>query len=239
MTQGMLEPIPWEFTDEPGVLQWTWLTDHFVAKIVGTAVSALVDATDRRVVRAYSWELADLIRRQQGMPRVLIEGTSESYEDAERSLREHVGKSYDRTLGYARYAGALAFTFTLSTGEERDVSDLVGTTTVVTILQPDRSEKSISGEFAVDHYRWRLTTPTHEYVVVPEHVVRVTNRSDAAEAASQITRPHSYVGIGRIYREEPRRGCTGRPGFEVGTVDHAGAPRCPLHEEGIPEHLLR
>ena len=50
--------------------------------------------------------------------------------------------------------------------------------------------------------------------------------------------PCTYSGIGRIYREDPRAGCTGRPGFAAGTVDHAGAPRCPLHEEGLPEHLL-
>lgn len=239
MNSSVLPAIPWNFTDEPGVLQWTWVTDHFVATVRGTEVSALVDATDRRVVRSYSWELADLMRRQQGIPRLLVDGTSETFEDAERRLREHVGKSYDRSLGYARFAGPLVFTFTLSTGQERDVSEFIGTTTTVTVLHSDRTERSLTGEFDVDHYRWRLTTPTHEYVIVPEHVVRISNRSEAAEEASRITRPPSYSGIGRIYREEHRRGCTGRPGFDVGTVDHAGAPRCPLHEEGLPDHLLR
>ena len=69
--------------------------------------------------------------------------------------------------------------------------------------------------------------------------MRITNRSEAAERATAITRNDSYSGIGRIYREEPSRAAPGSPGFTMGTVDHAGAPRCPIHEIGVPEHLLR
>ena len=43
----------------------------------------------------------------------------------------------------------------------------------------------------------------------------------AAERATEIVRGDLYSGIGRMYREDPRPGCTGRAGFMVGTVDHA------------------
>ena len=33
------QPIPWVFTDMPGVLMWTWVSDHFVARITGAEVT--------------------------------------------------------------------------------------------------------------------------------------------------------------------------------------------------------
>ena len=104
---------------------------------------------------------------------------------------------------------------------------------------PDRTERTVSGTFDVSNYKWRLTSSEEAFEILPEHVVRITNRSEAAERATAITRNDSYSGIGRIYREEPKPGCTGKPGFMMGTVDHAGAARCPIHEIGVPDHLLR
>lgn len=255
MSTDLVEPIPWVFTDSPGVLMWTWLTDHFVVRITGTEVAgdgagvepppqphATTDdrqGADRRVVRSYAWEVSDLIRTHQGLPRLLVEGVADDFADAERLVREHVGKLYDPRLGYRRFSGPLAFTFMLSTGESIDVSAFIGTHCSVTVLMPDRRERTVTGDFDVVNYRWRLSSPHEILDVVPEHVVRISNRSDAAERAAEITRLDSYSGIGRIYREDPRPGCTGRPGFEAGTVDHAGVARCPLHEEGLPQHLLQ
>lgn len=236
---GLAEPIPWAFTDSPGVLLWTWLTEHFVARVTGTEVDNDDDPDGRRLIRAYRWDVSDLMRTNQGLPRLLIEGTCGSFEEAEAQVREHVGKLYDPRLGYRRYSGALAFTFTLSTGERIDVSEYVGTKCAVTVLMPDRTERTVTGDLDVQHYKWRLSTPEQVLEILPEHVLRITNRSEIAERATAVTRTDTYSGIGRIYREEPRRGCTGKPGFTVGTVDHAGSPRCPIHEAGLPEHMLR
>jgi hypothetical protein len=239
VTAGLAEPIPWTFTNSPGVLLWTWISEHFVARVSGAEVSAAEDPIGRRVVRSYQWDLSDLMRTQQGLPRLLIEGAAPSFEAAEAAIREHVGKCYDPRLGYVRFAGELAYTFTLSTGERIDISTYIGTTCTVTVLMPDGSSRSVTGDLEVEHYKWRLTTPEVLLEIIPEHVVRIANRSEAAERATALTHLVSYSGIGRMYREEPRPGCNGRPGFLVGTVDHAGAPRCPIHEAGVPEHLLR
>jgi hypothetical protein len=238
MTSELQEPIPWNYTDSPGVLLWTWITDHFVARVTGKEVDNVDDASGRRVIQSYSWDLSDLTRTNQGLPRLLVEGLAASFEDAERSIREHVGKSYDPRLGYRRYSGALAYTFTLTSGEQVDVRELVGTRCSVTVLMPDRSERTVMGDLAVNHYKWRLTASDHVMEIMPEHVVRITNRSEAADRAAAITHSDLYSGIGRIYREDPKSGCTGKPGFMVGTVDHAGSPRCPLHEMGLPDYLL-
>lgn len=239
MSVDLVEPMPWTFTDAPGVLVWTWLTPHFVARVTGTEVANEDDPDGRRFIRSYQWDLSDLVRTVQGLPRLLVNGESAEFEDAERSIREHVGKCYDPRLGYRKFAGPLAYTFTLSTGEVVDVSEFIGTRCAVTVLMPDRTERTVAGDFEVTHYKWRVAAPDRIMEIVPEHVLRITNRSDAAERATLIVRGELYSGIGRMYREDPRPGCTGRAGFNVGTVDHAGAHRCPLHEAGLPEHLLR
>ena len=247
MSTGLLEPIPWSYTDTPGVLQWTWVTEHFTASITGAEAvdvdAAFTEGLDeqarRRLVRSFSWDVSDLMRTHQGLPRLLVEGVAGSFDEAESTVREHVGKLYDSRLGYARYSGPLAFTFTLSNGKRVNVSKFMGTRCSVTVLMPDRSEQTVTGDFDVQHYAWRLRTADQMLEIVPEHVLSITNRSEAATRASAITRPDSYSGIGRIYREDPKPGCTGRPGFSMGTVDHAGCPQCPLHEEGLPEYLLK
>lgn len=239
MTVDLVEPMPWTFTDSPGVLAWTWLTPHFVGRITGSEVVNEDDPDGRRIIRSYEWDVSDLVRTVQGLPRQLVAGESTDFEDAERSIREHVGKCYDPRLGYRKFAGSLAYTFTLSTGELVDVSEFIGTRCAVTVLMPDRTERTVSGDFEVTHYKWRMAASDRIMEIVPEHVIRITNRSEAAERATLIIRGELYSGIGRMYSEDPRPGCTGRAGFMLGTVDHAGAHRCPLHEAGLPEHLLR
>ena len=233
-----LQPIPWRYTDSGGVLQWAWVTDHFIARIVGHEASGEVDV-DRRVMRNYRWELADLIQRNQDLPRVIVEGASRTWEEAEERIKENVGKAYDPRLGYRAFCGSSTFTFDLASGERIDVSSFLGTICNVTVLVPGGGERVVSGEFDVRNYRWIVSSRDGSFEVVPEHVVRITNRSETADRAAEIAYSPTYSGIGRIYREEYRAGCTGKPGFEAGTVDHAGAERCPIHERGISEHLLK
>lgn len=232
-------PIPWKYTDSPGVLLWTWSTEHLSARIMGYEVPNPDDLTGARIIKSYNWELSDLIKRHQGMPRLLIEGVAATFEDAEHAIREHIGKCYDPRLGYGPIAGPWAFRFTIATGEVLDIRPFVNTRCAVTVLLPDGTETTVIGDLATRGYKWRLNGTESVLELTPEHVVSVTNRSEAAERAASYSHLDSYSGIGRIYKEEPRRGCTGRPGFTVGTVDHAGAPRCPIHEVSVPDDMLR
>ena len=251
MSTGVAVSIPWSFTDSLGLLQWSWVTEHFVVRIVGEEVDVsfrdgvhravaaeLPGVSGQRFVRAYTWSVCDLIRTHQGLPRVLVEGSASSFDQGSDVAREHVGKLYDPRLGYQRFAGALATTFTISTGDRIDVSSLIGTQCSVTVLLASGGEETVVGDFSVDHYSWQLTTPAAVIKVVPEHVLRIANRSEAAVRAHDVVYLQSYSGVGRIYHEETRPGCTGRPGFVVGVVDHAGAPRCPLHERALSPTLL-
>ena len=235
MPEASTEPIPWIYSDSPGILIWTWLTDHFIARISG----AEVDDAGQRRIRSYAWELSDLMRTSQGMPRLLIEGVAATFEDGDALLREHVGKCYDPRLGYQAYAGSLAQTFQLASGDLVDVTPMIGTRCTVTVLLPDRSYEVVVGDLSVHHYSWRLRDGEQILEVTPEHVMSIANRSDAAVRASVVVDEHAYSGIGRIYRSERTPGCTGTPGYVVGTVDHAGMSRCPVHEATLRDDLLR
>ncbi len=228
-------PIPWTYSDSPGILMWTWLTEHFVAKISGS----LVEGAAERTVRSYDWQLADLIKTQQGAPRVLIEGTAANFEDAEALIQEHVGKCYDPRLSYQRFCGARASTFTLATGTSIDVGPMIGTHCVLEVLLPGGAREIVSGDLSIHHYMWRLREHDAFLEVRPEHCVSISNRSDVAERAAHVAYPPTYSGIGRIYRTEVSPGCTGSPGFTIGVVDHAGAPKCPVHESALPAEMLR
>lgn len=238
MSQGALPDIPWIFTDAAELLMWSWVTSHFAARIQGREAEDPSNPGLRNVL-AYRWELLDLMRTHQGIPRQLVEGTSGSFDQAERAIREHVGKCYDARLGYRAFAGNLANLFTLATGEMVDVTPLLGTRCSVSVLISDGSTRTVVGDFTVDHYRWRINTPDEHLQVIPEHAVRITNRSDTAELAANVVRHDAYTGIGRMYREEPSLGCSGKPGFTMGTVDHAGAAPCPIHESGLAQDALR
>lgn len=241
MTAEALEPVPWLYSDAPGILMWTWLTEHFVAKITGAEIrdAEYLDTAGQRTIRSYSWELADLMRTHQGMPRVLIEGMAAGFDDADALIREHVGKCYDSRLGYARFSGSLAKTFTLATGEILDTTPLLGTRCTITVLLPGGGSQQVQGDLSLEHYKWRLRDGDQILEITPEHVSSVVNKSEAASRAAKVVHLETYSGIARIYRDERKVGCTGTPGFMVGTVDHAGATRCPVHEASLPDDLVR
>ena len=247
------QPIPWVFTDMPGVLMWTWVSDHFVARITGAEVTqdaanaasedqaapiAETVGASSRFVRSYGWDVADRIRTHDGLPRMLIEGTTTSFEQAENLIREHVGKLYDPALGYRPYAGALAHTFTLTDGTSLDITPMIGTECAVTVLNPNGSTRTLTGKLTVSGYRWHLTSVDTITKILPEHVLEITNTTQVAQLARSFARTDTYSGIGRIHTDRLGLGCTGRPGYSPGTVDHAGEPRCPIHEEGPTARLV-
>ena len=232
MSQVAWPEIPWIFSDGSGLLMWNWVTDHFAARIHGREVQD-PDKPRLRNVVSYHWQLVDLMRTHQGVPRQLVEGTSAEFDLAERCVRESVGKCYDARLGYLPFAGHLAYEFVLATGERVDISSLLGTRCSVTVRLADGTSRTVAGDLTVDGFRWQLQSARERFRIVPEHVTRITNRSEIAESAARAVRHDAYTGIGRMYAEEPGPGCSGRPGFRIGTVDHTGTDLCPVHEAGL------
>lgn len=237
MSDFTLEPIPWVFTDTPRVVLWSWCTPQFLVKIVameGTSLANDLDAdnslTAARHVKSYEWEIGDLIRPNQGLPRVFAYGITSTFSAAEDSIREHVGKAYAIKYGYMKFAGTLANTFETTDGQIVDFTRFINTDCMLTIRQPNGSDRKISGVLTVNHYKIRLKSDWRVLEVRPEHIVSAANASDIASRAIALRKQNTHSGIGRIHNTDKTPGCTGTPGFLPNTVDHAGCNECPVHE---------
>lgn len=207
-----LTPIPWKFIHSDVMKMWQWETPHFEARVTAD-------------VNSFAWEIYDLISRG-GEPMFLVEGRTREFHESEMAIREMIGKSYPAKFGYASYAGALATTFTLATGERIDLGRFNGTRVVVTVRLPNGLNQSFIGLMTVVHYEVHLTPEAGTPVrIQPSHIVKIAGEGGTAAQDS------SYTGIGRIYRGTPTRGCTGVPGFMPETIDHTGPTPCPMHED--------
>ena len=118
---------------------WQWTTPHFQATITAEQ-------------RTFYWQLGDLIVPHQDLPRHLAEGWAATFDAAEREVRESVGKSYPTNLGYGAYAGALATTFTIATGERVNLGEFNGQQVVVTVRLANGQDQTIVGYSSVVHY---------------------------------------------------------------------------------------
>jgi hypothetical protein len=207
-----LPAVPWAFLDSELMKVWVWRTDHFEVRVNAD-------------VNSFSWEILDLMASSEG--RFLTEGRARDFAGAENEVREAIGKCYPPKYGYGRYAGSLATTFTLATGERLDFGLFAGTRAVIVVRLPDGREQPFVGSVRVNHYEIWLTPDTGSTVrIQPAHIVRVTGEGGGAAAAAKT----AYTGVGRLYRGALVRGCNGKPGFMPDTVDHIG-DACTIHED--------
>lgn len=210
-----LRPIPWAFIDHELMKIWIWRTDHFEVRVTAD-------------VNSFSWEISDRITSPDGV--FLAEGRAKDFPDAEAEIREVIGKSYPSKYGYGPYAGALATTFTIATGERVNFATLSGMRAVVTVRLADGRDQSFIGDVRVVHYEIVVTPDTGQAVrIQPAHIVKVTGEGGGARTEAKA----SYTGIGRIYRGSIPRGCNGKPGFLPDTIDHTG-DLCVIHEDSVP-----
>lgn len=216
-----LAAIPWRWVDADLTQFWYWDTPHFQVKITGE-------------MNSFHWELGDLVVSNEGYPRFLNEGRAATFNQAELEIREAVGKSYPPEYGYRKYAGALATTFRIATREAVNFGELDGRRAVVTVRTPNGHDQGYSGTLRVSHYEITMTDERGQLVKIqPAHIVKVVGETGGGNLAAN---KNGYTGSGRIYfARGPVPGCTGKPGFLPGTVDHTG-PACPIHED-VPSRL--
>lgn len=212
-----LRAIPWAYLDHDLMKMWVWRTEHFEVRITAN-------------INSYSWQIIDLITSPDGL--FLTEGVSKDFADAENEVRETIGKSYPIKYGYAPYAGSLATTFTIATGERIDFGLFSGKRAVVTVRLSTGAEQSFIGSIRVVHYEIHLTPDTGSAVrIQPAHIAKVTGEGGGVLGQAR----SSYTGMGRIYRGSIPRGCNGKPGFLPDTIDHTG-DACAIHEDSGPRY---
>lgn len=208
-----VEPIPWRFQGESsGVRVWRWQTPHFSATVIGEGNS-------------FQWDLGDLSVSSDGTPIPLADGLSSDFVSCESAIREIVGKSYLPSLGYGRYAGRLATTFAIATGERIDFGQFEGSAVIVVVGLGGGRTTTIAGQASVQHYELVVAQPGSDTVKIQPHRVR----SIIFERGGYDQMRSNHTGVSRMYRGQVSRACTGHPGFMDGTVEHSGK-KCPVHE---------
>lgn len=204
----MRKEIPWEYTQNPTLRVWRWLTPHFDAIVRSDGNRFVYSVTDRT----------------RGMRLPLVNDYATSFKDAEESVLEVVGKAYPPGAGYRDYAGELATTFAIATGERIDFGPLEGTRVTLVVNMDNGEQKSITGPLNVSHYKILIRDEAGDRYTIPSQRI-ASVQSDEKRRPDRV--PH---GQSRTVPGSVKEGCTGQPSFSAGKVDHpASVPWCPVH----------
>ena len=209
MRTSSLPPIPWQHSSEDFGSVWLWETPHFVVTVNGNDRSCYYTISDKSHARA-------------GTVRLLSDGQSASFEQAELLIRETLGKSYHPSLNYQHYAGPLATTFRLADGRDLDLAPYVDELVRVTVLNRDGSRASYEGRAKVENYDLLLANDEGQIRISPSFIADIALSGVGRKAVPQNR-------LDRTVKGKMQPGCTGTPGFILGTVEHTGRD-CPIHE---------
>lgn len=207
-----LPAIPWVHQAGDLASVWKWETPHFVVTVTGD-------------VRSVYYQIAD---KSKGRPVPFADGQAATFDDAEHSVRETIGKAYPEALGYRAYAGHLATTFLLGNSQRIDLGVYVGKLVSVTVLDDQLQPVRYTGYATIEHYDLLLTNNDTITRISPSEITEIGVLTNFGA-----TRPLDHgpaKKASRTVHGEKVRGCTGVPGFLPDTVDHTG-PACPIHEE--------
>lgn len=215
-----MEAIPWRLGEDPNISLWIWETDYFTAQIQTDSYR-----------KSFSWQIADV---SQGFKQPLADGFEGSYRKAEEAVREVVGKSYPKSLGFAKYAGHYATTFKIFSGEKIDFGPMEATSVIMMVRVPDKRnggirEQRIQGMLHCVNYHIEVSPEVGPTVrIPPSRIVSVKKEfGDFAKAKDDDSLTRSL----RIFPGKVLPGCTGKPGMFPDTVEHpTRAPHCAIHE---------
>lgn len=207
LADSALAPIGWIFNSGGGGI-WLWRTDHFDA-VIG---------------KGFFWRVEHHGGSTESR-QLLGDGQTRTFEAAEISVRETVGKCYPTQAGYMRYAGALATTFTTADGCRVDFGRYQRKRVLVDVRNGQGTTDVYQGTLTVRHHTLIVERPGAPAVQInPRHV------DDIRCADGSIPSPVHDMSANRMHPGKVTPGCTGRAGFRYGLVDHMGAPPCPVHE---------
>lgn len=215
-----MEAIPWRIGEDPNILLWIWETEHFKAQIQTDSYR-----------QSFSWFIKDYT---QGIESTLADGYQHNFKESEEAIREVLGKSYPKKLGYDKYSGYFATTFTIFSGEKIDFGPLEATSVVVKVRVSDNKggikERSISGMLHVIHYSIEVAPEHGQAMKIPPSRIISVKKEYGGYAKPREADDSLARGL-RIYPGNVTPGCTGKPGMLDNTVEHpTRAARCPIHE---------
>lgn len=214
------ESIPWRLSDNTNIPIWVWETDHF---------RAVIQTNSHRTT--YTWDIKDYT---SGRPQVLNDGFTGSFSDSEDFVRETIGKSYKKSLGYDKYAGYHATSFRIFSQDKIDFGPLISTKVTLTVRVAGEDgkvkDKRYIGRLSVENYNIKISPEHGNAVKIPPSRIVSIKREFGADI-KPVEKKETLGKTLRTYDGEPKPGCTGKRGFMPNTVEHSfSAPKCPIHE---------
>jgi len=216
----MRKQIPWTFVENDRVKLWVWKTKDFEVQIFAEG--------ETNSKKNFAWKITD---KTQGRDIPFDSAIASTFQECVDAVLELIGKSYKPILGYQAYAGELATTFTIATGQRLDFAPLVGEKMIVKVLEDDGSEKVVVGALQIENYSVQIRTDDNNATVFPPERIKDLQKEFAGVSVlTSLDQTKSSSKMKRVFHTEYTRGCTGQPGFKPGTVTHSPSdPYCPIH----------
>lgn len=208
-----LPPIPWSHSVSDFGSVWQWDTPAFLVTVNGD-------------MRSFYWTIADKSANAFADPCPFADGQAANFEQAERSIRETIGKAYPVSMGYQHYAGSLATTFMIGTGETVDLGVYIGRRVSVLVASREGPDEVYRGTAKVEHYDFVLVNGDEALHITPSYIMSIDPDGPSGVAAVRKPAPAAT----RTVQGSLTPGCTGIPGFLPNTIEHTGKP-CPIHEQ--------
>lgn len=212
-------PIPWVHNSSPLVTSWVWETSHFILTIFAEGLNTK---------KMYNWKIND---KSKGFPIPFDSAPAESFQSAVDTAIEIIAKSYSREYGYQAYAGELATTFTIANGAKLNFAPIVGIMVIVIAKNAAGEETSTTGIFTIQNYDFVIQTTENTGVIIPpERVINISEEYGSMNILESLQNSVKTSRNKRIFYQEWVKGCTGRPGFNANTTEHApNDPFCSIH----------
>lgn len=204
-----IKTIPWKHERDEITTLWIWDTEHFTVTVTGNVSSMYFRIHDKSTNQ------------------VFFDGQSATFEEAEIIVRETIGKAYHPALGYRNYAGSLATTFTIATGDKKDMSRYIGRAVTIRVLSSGGSQEEYAGVAQIVGYYIELHTEKVHIKILPSHILSIEATIKVEGLDSEYERISD-----RVFKGKYEKGCSGAPGFMENTIEHNGLP-CPIHERKI------
>lgn len=215
------EDVPWQFDQTNLFESWTWDTQHFKATIFSEGKESII----------FNWRVEDYTRTRSG--KELASGQTMDYSDAKDAVLEVVGKSYPPTLQYKRFAGSLATSFLIGTGEYIDFGEFESHKVNLHCKENvnDPTMKIFSGTLECVHHKIHITTDSGQVIKIPPRLIFEVRGEFSSTPIKGKTDTEKRNERARIYEGKWSQGCTGHAGYMPNTVEHNPTDLlCPIHE---------
>lgn len=171
-----LPPIPWSHSASDLGSVWRWETPDFFVVVNGDS-------------RSFYWVLSDVSLNPEAEPKVVGDGQAATFEQAERSIRETLGKAYPPRMGYRHFAGPLATTFILADGAPKDLEEYVGRRVKVMVADRGWDGRECRGVASVEHYDLVLTMPDEITRISPSYILSIEPDGVGVKSARAVATP--------------------------------------------------